>query len=459
MKEPMKVLMLVVATLALADDVSAQSPTDWPSFRGAGGRGVADGFSIPTQWNADANKGPLEGVLWETSVPGLGHSSPVVVGHRIFLLTALAADGNAELMIEAGGKPTAAEDNGSQSWILLCYDKTNGNELWRKTVRQSEPRASRHAKATHANTSVCVDGENVVAFLGSEGLYCYDLDGNLRWSRDLGVINISKYGVGWGYASSPAVHQDRIALVCDDPSNPHVIVLSLQDGEELWRVNRTHDSERSWGTPLIHAGDDVTQVVVNGWPWIVSYDFETGSELWRIEGGGDNPIPTPFTAHGWIYVTNSHGAQSPIYVVRPEARGKLSTDPAQPNDSIVWSSMRGGSYMSTPVVSGDYLYLGNSNGIVRCFHAKTGEKLYEERLGKDAGIIASLVATDGKVVCASENAMVYVLPSAPEFKVLASNSMGEPCFATPAISEGVFYIRTTKRLVAIGNQSGNDQSR
>ena len=298
-----------------------------------------------------------------------------------------------------------------------------------------------------------MDGDNVVAFLGSEGLYCYDLNGNLRWSRDLGVVNISKYGVGWGYASSPAVHQDRIALVCDDPSNPYMVVLSLQDGKELWRVNRADDCERSWGTPLIHQGDDVTQVVVNGWPWIVSYDFETGSELWRLEGGGDNPIPTPFMAHGWIYITNAHGAQSPIYVVRPEARGNLSTDPAQPNESIVWSTMRGGSYMSTPVVSGDYLYLGNSNGIVRCFHAITGEKLYEERLGKDAGIIASLVAADGKVLCASENGMVYVLTSAPEFKVLASNSMVEPCFPTPAISERVLYIRTTKRLVAINRQS------
>lgn len=427
----------------------AGEPTDWPTFRGADGRGVADGFATPEVWNADDSAGEISGVLWQVDVPGLSHSSPVVVGDRIYLATAIASDGEAPLKVTRGGRPDAAADNGEQSWVVLCYDKRTGKELWRKTARKGRPRATRHVKATHANTSVTIQGNDLLAFFGSEGMYCYDLEGQLKWSRDLGVINISKYGIGWGYASSPAVHGDRIAIVCDDPQNPYVAALRLSDGEEIWRVSRKDVSVRSWSTPFIHSGESATQVVVNGWPWIVSYDLESGREIWRIRGGGDNPVPTPFAANGWIYITSAHGAQAPIYVVRPEATGDITPDENGANESIIWSTIRGGAYMSTPVVYRDYLYLGNSNGVVRCYHAKTGEKVYEKRLGPAAGIISSLVAADGKVYCASENGTVYVLKAGPEYEVLARNQMGEPCLASPALSAGVLYLRTTKKLYAI----------
>ncbi len=119
------------------------------------------------------------------------------------------------------------------------------------------------------------------------------------------------------------------------------------------------------------------------------------------------------------------------------------------NESIVWSTKRGGSYMSTPVVYRDYLYLGNSNGVVRCFNALTGQKVYEQRLGGGAAILSSLVAAEGKIYCASENGTVYVLAAGPDFRVLARNKMGQPCFATPAISQGVLYFRTTESLWAV----------
>jgi outer membrane protein assembly factor BamB len=427
-----------------------QTSADWTSFRGAGAKGVADGFPVRTKWNADGDADAPDGVLWSLRVPGLGHSSPVIVGDRIFLATAIAKEGNAPLKVGRGGRPEAAEDNGEQSWVVFCYDRRTGNELWRQTARRGRPRATRHAKATHANTSVTINGNNVVAFFGSEGIHCYDLDGNQKWSRDLGVINISKYGIGWGYASSPAIHNDHITIVCDDPENPFVAALKLSDGEEIWRTPRKDICERSWGTPFIHSSPARTQVVVNGWPWIMSYDLSTGAELWRIRGGGDNPVPTPFEANGWIYITNAHGAESPIFVVRPDASGDISPPKETgSNESVVWSSRRGGSYMSTPVVYGDYLYLGNTNGVLRCFHARNGKMIYEKRLGSEASIYSSLVAADGKVFCASENGTVYVVKAGPEFELLAKNPMGQPVFATPAIAHGVLYLRTTERLIAI----------
>ena len=210
-------LLCACVTLSVTTHAGGE-PQNWPAFRGPGATGVADGYSLPTSWNADPADPNPQGVLWRTPVPGLGHSSPVVWGDRIFVCTAITENGRADLMLGSGGQPTAADDSQEHRWVVLCFDKSTGEELWRKTAHEGKPRATRHVKATQANTSLAVDGEHLVAFFGSEGLYCYDLDGNLQWSRDLGVINISKYDIGWGYASSPAIHRDRIALVCDDPS-------------------------------------------------------------------------------------------------------------------------------------------------------------------------------------------------------------------------------------------------
>ncbi len=428
---------------------------DWPEFRGLGGRGVAEGFSLPTNWNADPNSGELKNILWQTEVPGLGHSSPVIAGNRLFLLTSVAKEGNAPLQVESGGKPTAADDNGVQDWLMLCYEKTTGKEFWRRTLRTGNPRATRHAKATHANTSVFITGDKVVVFLGSEGLYCYDFNGKQLWNQDLGVINISKYGIGWGFSSSPAVHDGMVVVVCDDPENPFLAARRLSDGVEVWRTTRVGVCERSWGTPLIHDNGKTSQVVVNGWPWIVSYDLSNGAEIWRLKGGGDNPVPSPFEAHGWFYITNAHGGPSPIYVVRPEAKGDITAavmkafDVKDGTSPIVWSTEKGGSYMSTPVVYGNQVYIGDTRGIVRSFDAGHGEKIFENRLGPKAGVIASLVAGDKKIYCASENGIVYVLNHGQELNILAKNRMGDPCLATPAISEGTIFFRTTKKLIAI----------
>lgn len=404
---------------------------------------------MPTSWKLD-NAGGGTGIRWRSPIPGLGHSSPVLWGDRIFVPTAISRDGRSPLKLGPGGAPTAADDHGEQTWMVLCYDKRSGRELWRRTAHEGKPRAERHMKASHANTTAATDGRHVVAFFGSEGLYCYDPDGRLLWSKDLGVVDVSKYDIGWGYASSPAIHKDYLVLLCDDPDHPFLVTLRLSDGKELWRTSRRGLCERSWATPLIHAYDGVTQVVANGWPWIVSYELETGKELWRLKGAGDNPAPTPFVANGWIYITNAHGGPSPIYVVRPEARGDI-TPPAgtTSTDSIVWSTLRGGSYMSTPVVYGDYIYFGNTNGVVRCFEARTGRPVFEERLGPGAAVYASLVAADGKVYCPSEDGTVYVLEAGPSFEVIARNDMTEPCFGTPAISNGALYFRTTRSLISI----------
>ena len=435
-----------------ADELTGSN--DWPQFRGLGHVGVSEGYPLAANWNADREDGIQDSqISWRIEIPGLSHSSPVVVGNRLLVCTAVAKEGEAPLKVGRSGAADAADDNGPQQWKVLCLDKRTGEMIWEQICRSGEPSVTRHAKATHANTTLTVVDNRVFAFFGSEGLYCLDLDGKILWQRDLGVINISKYGIGWGYASSPAVFGGKLVLVCDDPTKPFLVALDSRNGEEIWRISREGETERNWSTPFIlkDRSGSGAQVIVNGWPSVISYNLKDGSERWRIEGGGDNPIPTPFAIEDRIYLTSAHGSEAPIHVVKAGAMGDLTDQRTNtPNDSFLWSVDRGGAYMSTPVVYDDLLYLGNSNGVLRCFHALTGEAIYEERLGSGASVIGSLVAGDGKIYCVSENKTVYVVKSGKQYELLAENAMEAPLYASPAISEGVIYFRTTKELIAIG---------
>jgi outer membrane protein assembly factor BamB len=437
--------LLALPALTLA----AKSEQNWPGFRGLGAQGIADGYPTRATWNVETGK--TAGVLWRAEVPGLGHSSPIIWGDRIYVATAVRLSGKASLRIGYYGDVKPAQDNDEQKWVIFCFDKKTGKRRWEQVVRTSKPATERHEKSTHANTTIVTDGRRLVAFFGSEGLYCFDLNGKLLWKKDLGVINNSWRGIGWGYSSSPALFNDRIVLLCDDPKNPFLAAFSLTDGKELWRTSRTGDCQGSWGTPLIHHDGQRTQVVTNGWPFIVSYNLETGKELWRLRGGGYIPIPTPFVADGLIVISNAHGGKAPLFAVRPTAQGDISLkEGSTSNESVVWSVPNGGSYISTPVVYRGYIYLANHNGLVRCFDFKTGAKMFEERLGIDSACSASLVAADGKIYCPTEAGEVHVLKAGPTLERLAKNDLGEPCLATPAISQGVVYFRTSASLIAVG---------
>jgi outer membrane protein assembly factor BamB len=427
-----------------AESISSPEASDsnWPAFRGAGAKGVADGFPLPENWR----------VLWQSPVPGLGHSSPTIWGNRVYVATAVSEGGEVPLKLGLFGDRDAAEENDRQSWIVMCFDKKSGELLWEKTARSAVARTQRHLKATQANTTLSTDGERLIAFFGSEGLYCYSLDGELLWSKDFGTINVSKYGVGWGYASSPALHGDRIVLQCDAPDDPYLVAVSMDDGKEIWRVPRAGICERSWATPYIHESEGRTQVIANGWPFVVSYDLASGEELWRLQGGGDNPVPTPFSAHGLIYIASGHGAVAPVWAIRPDASGEITVaDGETSNDYVVWTEMRNGAYLMTPLVYRDCLYSGTNNGILKCYDALTGEPHYQKRLGNGTtALSASPVAGDGKIYWTTEEGDVHVVEAGPEYRELAVNHLGEQAMATPALSEGVLYFRTRRSLIAVG---------
>ena len=420
--------------------------TNWPSFRGPQAAGVADGFATVVEWDVESG----DNVKWRQPVPGLCHSSPVIWGDRLFVTTAVRKDGEQELRVGLYGAIDPVEGEGEFRFELHCLDKNTGEPLWHQTSWEGEPAIKRHTKGSHASSSPATDGERVVAFYGSEGLYCYDMQGELLWEKSFGVLDSGYYMVPsaqWGFSSSPVLHDGVVVVQVDVQAEDFVAALDAKTGEELWRTAR--EEVPTWSTPTIDVRDGRAQVICNGYKHIGGYDLKTGEELWKLEGGGDIPVPTPIVSHDKIFVTNSHGRMAPIYAIDVMASGTLTMDPDE-SEHMVWSNRRGGNYMQTPFVYGEEIYFCNDAGILTCYDVNTGEELFRERVGSGrTGFTGSGVAADGKIYLTSEEGDVYVV--APGFfEVLAVNSLGEECMSSPAISEGVLYFRSRHHVTAVG---------
>jgi outer membrane protein assembly factor BamB len=437
-------LLIAASTLwplaALAEDA------DWPSFRGRDARGVVEGVTLPTTWNVESGAN----VRWKTEIPGLGHSSPVVWGDRVFLTTAVRAEGEESLKVGLYGDIQPVNDDSPHSFQVMALDLASGKVLWTRTAHEGVPEVKRHTKASHANSTPATDGEHLVAMFGSEGLHCYDLDGELLWSKDFGVLDSGFFMVPtaqWGFASSPLIHQGKVYVQADVQGQSFLAAFDVATGEQVWRTER--DEVPTWSSPAIAPRGDGWQVVVNGYKHIGGYDAETGAELWKISGGGDIPVPTPIVAGDLILITSAHGRERPIYAIRTSATGEITVD----SEAMAWHQEKAGNYMQTPIVVGDLAYFGFDNGVISVYEWKTGERLYQERLGGgQTGFTSSPVAGDGKVYFTSEVGDTYVLAHGRELELLATNELGETFMSTPAIAGDQILFRARHHLFAIGNQ-------
>jgi hypothetical protein len=284
-------------------------------------------------------------------------------------------------------------------------------------------------------------------------LFVYDQDGELVWKKDLGVLDGGYYVVPeaqWEFGSSPIIHQKRVYVQCDVQGESFVAAYKLKDGEEVWRTVR--DEVPTWGTPTVHGKGKKAQLIVNGYKHIGAYNADNGKPVWWLKGGGDIPVPTPVLGHGLVYITNAHGSAAPMYAIDPSAKGDLSFD-SQPKKggAIRWYDGRSGAYMQTPLVYGEFIYSCSDNGTLTTYDAKSGKNLGRQRLGDGStGFTASAVAANEHLYYTGEEGDVIVLQVGPTPKVVATNSLGEVCMATPAISEGVIYFRGRRHLIAVG---------
>ncbi|HTM47525.1 MAG TPA: PQQ-binding-like beta-propeller repeat protein [Bryobacteraceae bacterium] len=423
---------------------------EWPQFRGPSGGGAASG-SPPVEWNGESGKN----ILWKTEIPGLGHSSPIIWGDRIFLTSAVPAAGESALKLGLYGDVKPVEGEGPQSLEVYCLDRASGKILWKRAAYDGQPKVKRHPKSTHANPTPATDGKHVVVFFGSEGLFTYDLNGQLLWNKDFGVLDSGYFrapDAQWGFASSPVIHDGVVVIQADVQKNSFVAALDVATGKELWRTPR--EEAPTFSTPAVvpytAGGRSRFQVVVNGWKHIGGYDLKTGKELWKLKGGGDIPVPTPVFSDGLIVITNAHGSMRPIYAIRPDAAGDISETKA----GVAWSHDRAGNYIQTPLLSGGLGYFCYDNGVLSVYQLATGEKVYQERLGSGtSGFTSSPVAAGGHLFITNEEGRTYVLKLGSRYQPAGQNDLGETVMATAAISGDVIYLRGRKHLFAVGRKN------
>jgi outer membrane protein assembly factor BamB len=441
-------LLAFLALLCGPTNGFADSTANWPQFRGP----HASGFSAdaaPLTWNVESG----QNVRWQTPIPGLGHACPIIWNDRIFVATVVKPSGKAEIKVGLYGDGGSYPEKETHDWHLLCLEKKTGKVRWDKVEYQAVPRLERHTKASHCNSTPATDGQRIVAIFGSEGLFCFDLDGKLLWRKDLGRMNSGPYDMPtlqWSFGSSPVLHEGKVIVQCDVLAEQFLAVFDAQDGRELWRVPRKEVS--TWCTPIISDAPGRSQIIVNGWKNIAGYDFRTGKEFWRLNGGGDVPVASPILANDCVILTSGHGQFRPMRAVSLSASGDITPpDMVATNKSVIWCHPRQGNYLQTPIVVGDLLWGCSNDGIVTCFDVQTGKIQYNERIGGGGqGFTASPVAAKDRIYFTGEQGDVFVLPATNQFSILATNHLGGLCLSTPAISDGTLFFRTTETLIAIG---------
>jgi outer membrane protein assembly factor BamB len=437
---PLTALAATVALAVMAPPATADAQ-QWPSFRGPDASGVGTTGAPPVSWDVAAGTN----VAWSTPIPGLGHSSPVVWGDRIFVTTAVPLTGPAGESGAAADASVNLKDGNSMAsqarhaWRLYCLDRTSGRVLWERTAHEGMPRVKRHGKASQASASAATDGTHVVAMMGSEGLYAYDMAGTPLWTRDLGRLNqgyVDDQTAEWSPGSSPVIHDGLVIVQNDRHADSYVVAFDVKTGAEKWRVGR--DEMPSWATPLVAGGPRPT-IVTNSPRFIRGHDAATGRELWRVEEGGQVKVPTPVAFEDLVIVTGGwpNGGR-PIIAIRT-ATGE-----------VAWKLERGSSYTPTPLVYQGVLYVCIDNGILSAYDPRTGKRHYQRRIAADAGgFSASPVAADGRIYLASEDGVMFVIRAGTRFELLARNDMKEMMLATPAVVGDMMFVRTRSHVRAL----------
>ena len=320
----------------------ARGAGHWPSFRGPEAAGVADGQRLPDTWS------PATGanVLWRRPIPGLAHSSPIVWGDMLFVTSAISSRPDATFKPGLYGDGDASDDRSVHRWMLYAIDTRTGRIRWERTAAQGEPRNKRHIKSTYASSSPATNGRILVTWFGSQGIHAYDFNGGLRWSVDLGRVDMGAYDIPsyeWGPASSPIIWNDLVIVQCDTQTDSFLLALNVETGETVWKTERVELP--SWGTPTIVTTTAGPELVTNASNFIRGYDPRTGRELWRLGGSSKITAPTPIFANGLHIIASGRAPERPLFAVRPGARGDLTLSAgATSSTSIAWSWSGRGSY-------------------------------------------------------------------------------------------------------------------
>ena len=447
--------MGVVAAVAVAT-VGAAAPQSgqeiyWHQWRGPLASGVALQGDPPVEWGEDLN------VAWKVEIPGRGSATPVIWNDRIFVLTAVPVEGDAAPsnggghgLDETPGRPRRQRQRGravplpAQEFVVLAIDRATGAVLWRQTARREMPHENKQPNNSWASASAITDGTHMIAHFGSRGLYCYDMDGNPVWERDLGDMQTRS---AFGEGSSPALFGNTIVLTWDHEGQSFIVALDKSTGEELWRDDR--DEPTSWATPLIVEINGRPQAITGATNRVRSYDLETGEIVWEGDGLTMNVIPSPVASDGIAYLMSGYRGNALRAISLERARGDISG-----SDAVIWEHNRDTPYVSSPLLYGDTLYFLKSNsGILSAFDVTTGKPHFGPvRLEGISEVYASPVGVAGHVYVLGRDGNALVLAVGPELRILAQNSLDDGFDASPAIVGDEIYLRGYRYLYRISEQ-------
>jgi outer membrane protein assembly factor BamB len=421
---------------------SSLSADNWPQWRGPLAGGVSSEKNLPVRWS------DTENVAWKSRLGGLGVSSPIVWGDRVFVTSqAGLSDSRVGPRLGQGADMSAAEraltraDAGDRRvrFVIEAFHRLTGSRQWTVSVPAEGSLVSVHDKHNLASASPVTDGERVFAVFGTGQVASVDVAGKLVWTRHLGQ-DVGAWDINWGNGSSPVLYRNALILACYHGNASYLIALDKATGKELWRTNRPR-GVLSYSTPLVVpvAGGD--ELVVNSTVGIEAYDPTTGRELWHFNEPNQYPIPMAMHHEGVIYWSRGYRS-GPYAAVRPGGRGDIS------KSHVLWHVPTGAPYISSLVYYDGLLYMAGDVGVITCVDARTGERVWRERLG---GVYtASPVAADGKIYLVGESGETLVLAAGRTPEVLSRNAIDGRVLASPAIAGGRLFIRTDDHLVAIG---------
>lgn len=430
---------------------SMETNTQWPSYRGFYANGYMKNATLPDSFNIQTGFN----VQWDIDIPGMGLSCPVIWDENIFITTAISENDKEGYLPGMYGDIAPVADSSEHEWVLYCINKEDGKIKWEQILHQGIPSVRRHPKSSHANTSVATNGKQVVVFLGSEGLYCYDMKGELLWERDFGLI-MSAWNIvpsaEWEFCSSPLIHEDKVIIQADALNQAFVAVLDLETGETIWKQER--DEISGWCTPNVYFDGNMARVVVNGYKHRGAYDLDSGEEVWRMNGGGDIPVPSPIVWKDLVYFNSAHGRHAPLMAVKNSAEGEIlyPKPDSVDNEDFAWFYDREGAYMTSVLVYDSLLYRMRWNGNLSCYDARSGEKYYSQTVNPSS-FIASPVIAGNKIYLVEEKGMVYVVKPGKEYELLNKTPLGELSLVTPGLVEDLIVFRTSGRLIAVGSRT------
>lgn len=439
----MTVMLLAAAALHAEGDDEAMKY--WPRWRGPLDTGSAPRGDPPTKWSETKN------IRWKTPLPGEGHSTPIVWADRVFVTAAIPyGKQQAPKKIHIDGVHDYRPVTRALEFAVIAINRSDGKIVWRKTVRKALPHEGDHYTGTMASNSAVTDGKNVYAFFGSRGLHCLSFRGEQKWSVDLGKMRI-KHGHGEG--ASPTIFGNTVIVNWDHADQSFIAAFDKRSGKQLWKTKR--DEVTSWSTPIVVKVDGKPQVIVNGTKRMRGYSLETGKVIWRCAGLSANIVASPVHSGGVVYAGSSYVKRGMMAIRLAGAKGDISS-----SKHVLWRYRYGAPYVPSLLLYGDSLYfLNHYQPVLSRIDVKTGkEPEGPYRLYGLRNIYASPVGADGRVYITDRSGATLVISNGKEMKILATNRLGEPVNASPAIVGTDLFLRGDQHLFCISEQSSKPKA-